>query len=356
MKAIIERLESIIAEVIRIGCVEGKLTGFCIGNTRKLNSSGLYFSPIRNTNRLVAGSVVVYDVNQAMEIARKVDGKVEYIFIDAEKKVSPDLYGIDNVGNIERSVREVVKASRILTYKGNDLTVDSIEGMVVQMISDSLRGISGRKAAIIGAGNVGSKLALKLVERGLDVTLIRRDRKKLEAIVLALNIIKPKETIAQVRTAVDNLSAAQDVDLLIGLTPGVPVITRPMVDALATGAILIDGGKGCIELEAIMRAQEIGIPIYRTDIRPGFEGHVGLVLAVEKIIEDGLARANFDGVPVVSSGLLAYANEVVIDCISRPKAVFGIADGQGDFCRILDESQAQRLKIVNEYVKNKGST
>jgi hypothetical protein len=265
------------------------------------------------------------------------------------------LYGANSVGNVERAVRETVKKSRVLTYKGNDLTVDSIENLIVQILSTYPRGLGGKRAAIVGAGNVGSKLALKLVERGMDVSIIRRDRIKLAAIVTALNIIKPPETIAMVSAGEDNLSIAQGADLLVGLTQGTPVITMPMIDALARGAVLLDGGKGCCEPDAIRRAQEKNIPIFRADIRPGFEGHMGMVLETERIVEYALGRAVFDGVPVVSGGLLAAPNEVVIDSIINPNTVFGIANGLGDFVRVLDDNQAVRLQVVRNYIlKKKG--
>ena len=355
MATLDEEIEQIVLEVNRLARLEKKLTGFCIGNTRKIKSTGLYFSPLRKTSRLIAGSAIVYDVNQAVAVTRAVDGRVDYVLVDTEKKISTELYGADNVGNVERAVREIVKHSRVLTYKGNDLTVDSIESLIVQILSTYPRGLSGKRAAIIGAGNVGSKLALKLVERGMDVSLMRRDRVKLAAIVTVLNIIKPAETIAKVSAGTDNLSAAQGADLLVGLTQGTPVITMAMIDALAPGALLLDGGKGCCEPEAIRRAQEKDIPIYRADIRPGFEGHMGMVLETERIVEYALGRTEFDGVPVVSGGLLARPNEVVVDSIADPHAVFGLANGSGDFVRVLDDKQAQRLQAVHNYINRKQS-
>lgn len=350
MATLHEEIEKILFEVNRLARLESKLTGFCIGNTRKINDTGLYFSPMRRTSKLIAGSAIVYDVSQAVAVARAVDGMVDYVLVDTEKKISTELYGADNVGNVERAVRETIKHSRILTYKGNDLTVDSIENFIVQILSTYPRGLSGKKAAIIGAGNLGSKLALKLVERGMDVSLIRRDRVKLTAIVTALNIIKPAETIAKVTAGEDNLSIAQGVDLLVGLTQGTPVITIDMINALAQGAVVLDGGKGCCEPKAIQRALEKGVPIYRADIRPGFDGHVSMVLETEQIVKYALGRAEFDAVPVVSGGLLAHPNEVVVDSIADPRAVFGIANGLGDFVRVLDTNQAHRLEVVRNYI------
>lgn len=351
MDTLLVEVGHIVADVQRISRAEGKMTGFCIGNTRKINETGLYFSPVRNTSRLVAGSVIVYNVDQAIAVASAVDGLVEYVLVDTEKKISPELYGSEDVGNVERAVRETVKKSRVLTYKGNDLTVDSIENLIVHILSTEPRGLSGKKAAIIGAGNVGSKLALKLVERGMDVALLRRDSDKLAKIVSALNIIKPAETIANIYVAKDALSAAKGAHLLIGLTQGTPVITADMVNVLADGGVLLDGGKGCCEDEAILRANELNIQIYRADIRSGFEGHMGMVLETERIVKHSLGRAVFDGIPVVSGGLLARADEVVVDSISDPRIVFGLGNGLGDFVRTFTSLQTQRLQKVQEYIQ-----
>jgi hypothetical protein len=353
MATLAEEVGLIVAEVQRLARAEGKLTGFCIGNTRKINETGLYFSPVRKTSRLVAGSAIVYDVDQAVAVARAVDGQVDYVLVDTEKKISPELYGAENVGNVERAVRETVKQSSVLTYKGNDLTVDSVENLIVQILSTFPRGLSGKKAAIIGAGNVGSKLALKLVERGMDVALLRRDAAKLQTIVAALNFIKPAETIATVSAAPNALTAAQGAHLLVGLTQGTPVLTAAMVDALAPGAVLLDGGKGCCEVDAIARAQALDIPIYRADIRPGFEGHMGMVLETERIVKTALGRAVFDGVPVVSGGLLARADEVVVDSIADPRAAFGLGNGLGDFVRVFTDAQTQRLQTVRDYIQTR---
>ncbi len=360
IKNLAEEIEIIIREINKIAGIEKKLTGFCIGNTRKINNTGLYFSPLRRTSKLIAGSAIVYDVSQAVELACAIDGRVDYVLIDTEKKISTELYGAENVGNVERAVREKIKRSKILTYKGNDLTVDSIENLIVQILSTYPRGLSGKKASIIGAGNLGSKLALKLVERGMDVYLTRRNKEKLFNIVTALNIIKPAETIAKVYAGEDNFSIAENADLLVGLTQGTPVITMAMINVLSPGAILLDGGKGCCDAEAISLAQEKNIPIYRADIRAGFEGHMAMALETERIVQHTLGRTKFDGISVVSGGLLAYLNEVVVDSIEDPYSVFGLANGLGDFVRDLDANQIQSLTIVRNYIirrqKNENSS
>ena len=340
----LDHLERILQEVLAIAEEEGKLSGFCIGNTSKVDTSGLYFSPIRNTQRLVAGSVIVYEAHHAVEIAAAVDGRVRYVLVDAEKKVSPEpeYFGEGDRGNIERAVRDVVKQSTVLTYKGNDLTVDSIDCVLTQLARE-VTGIGGKKVAIIGAGNLGTKLALRLVERGADVVITRRNEQKLKTIAEALNCIKPEPTFGKVVATTDNEEAARDAEILIGLTTGIPVITASMVDRVADGALIMDAGKGCLFPDAVVRARDRGLTVLRVDVRSGFDGHVAMLLRTEDLLKQTLGRRNVEGIPIVSGGLLAWEGEIVVDDVRSPGRIYGVADGQGDFIRTLSTEQSERV-------------
>ena len=51
---------------------------------------------------------IIYNNKTAKEIAQKIDGKVEYVFVDIEKKINNRL---DILVNIERSTKEVINKS-----------------------------------------------------------------------------------------------------------------------------------------------------------------------------------------------------------------------------------------------------
>lgn len=345
-----QRVTRILDDVIKLAASEKKLTGFCIGNTRKEKSTGLYFTPIRNTIKLVAGSVIVYSVEQAKEIAAQVDGKVDYVFVDTEKKVSASQYASGDIGNVERAVREVVEVSKILTFKGNDITVNAIDALLERLLVEHPRGLGGKKATIIGAGNIGSKLALKLVERGMEVVITRRHQRRLAVIVEALNIIKPMGTFATISGTSDNIAASKDADVLIGLTAGAPTITPELIEMLSSAATVIDVGKGCLTPQAIHLAHQKQIPIYRASIGAGFEGYIATALETENIINNRLGRKEICGVPMVSGGLLGAADEVVVDNVFDPTAIFGMANGVGDFVYELNSGQKKRLDAIQKYI------
>ena len=256
------------------------------------------------------------------------------------------------MSNIESVVRLTVKKTPILGYKGNDLTVDSIDCLLSQTIQDPIRGMGGKRATIIGAGNLGSKLALKLVERGVSVTMTRRDLEKLQTIVRALNYIKPATTVAEVHGSTDNEAACQDADILIGMTNGRAVITPSMINRLADGALVMDGGKGCFYPEALDRAHARNLRILRVDIRAGFEGEVARLLEMERLLKHTLGRRDFNGISIVSGGLLGHVDEIVVDNVNHPKIIFGIANGRGDFIRKPTPQQVQRLEALRDLIQN----
>ena len=347
-------LHEILKSLELLASKEKKKIGFCIGNTRKKNANGYFYTPIRVTDKLVAGSVIVYSVKQAAEIIKYIDGKVDYILVDSEKKISSNLYEED-IGNIEREVRDSTEKSEVITYKGNDLTLDSIDIILEQLFAKHRKGIGGKKATIIGSGNIGSKLALRLVERGVHVVITRRNSSNLKAIVKALNLIKPQETLAKITGTSNNLKASNNADILIALTSGRPVITTKIIHNVNESAILMDAGKGCFSPSAIKTAKLRKLTIYRPDIKIGFEGFVSSLFKTREVLERSFGRRIIGGLSIVS-GLVGIEGEIVVDSFRFPKVVYGVADGLGGFIETLNESQLKDVSNFSKAVKAQSIT
>jgi len=347
-----DKTNDLLRSIVKLASSEKKKSGFLIGNTTKIDKEGLFFTPLRNTSHMVIGGVIVFSENQAIEITEVVDGKVDYVLVDAEKKVA-DVNSISGESsNIERAVREIVIKSKLWVYKGNDLSVEAVDTLLGYLFKDSLKGIGGKRIAIIGGGNFGSKLALKLVERAANVFLTRRDKGKLKTIVDAINLIKPRYTYAKVNCTKDNLLAANKAEALIGTTNGKAIITQEMVQSLAKNAIIIDAGKGTLTLEALKIAAKRSIPIYRLDITAALAGMIETQLTMEENIEKKMGRREFQSESIVAGGIFGREDEFVVDNITNPKLVYGIANGIGDFIRDLSPNQIERLKKMEEYISN----
>ena len=352
----IQQINRTIEQVVQTAKVEGKLTGFFIGNTAKIDSYGLYFTPIRNTSIMVAGGVVVYSEKQAIDVAKAVDGKVQYILVDAEKKIPNEMSLSGEPANVERAVREVIQDSALWVYKGNDLSVDAIDALLAQLTKKSVLGIGGSHISILGAGNLGTKLALKLVERGANVTISRRKQDVLDAVVKALNYIKPIYTTAIIKGTTSNEDAAKGAEILVGSTQGKPIITSKIIENLADQAIIVDVGKGTLHHDAIKMAEKRNLNIYRLDVSAAFEGVINKLWATENIVEKKFGRRFFYEENLVSGGLLGRNNEIIVDNVWSPTLIYGIADGTGDFVRNLSANQSRRIKRLQSFIENTDGT
>lgn len=304
----------------------GRVTGFVIGNTSDLfENIDYYATPLRHTSELIYVGVVVKNVETAKKIASLIDGQVDFIFVDAEKKIRKIYYGPDDVGNIERVVRETIKQSKIVTYKGNDLTVESIDMLLGQLIPN----LGNCQVAIVGAGNLGSKVAIRLVERGAHIRLYRRQNEKLEKIAAGINAIKFDYTMASVTVAPTLIDACRDADIIIACANEKGVIPLAAVKSMDTSKspILIDAGKGCFAEEVATNEQ---YEIFRTDVRIVQENLFTAIVKMAVAFSKPFGRRVLEnGLTIISAGLLAKYGEVVVDDITQPTQILGIGDGKG---------------------------
>jgi len=321
------------------------LTGFVISNTSKKFNGEYFTTPIRETKNILFSGVIIYSEKILSKIIKKIDGKVDYIIIDAEKKI-PAAFPKDGVtANIERTSKELIKKSKIFIFKANDLTLDAIDTFISQMTAKDIRGLGNKNVTILGAGNLGSKLALRMVERGANVTIMRRNIKKMRIIVNALNLIKPKYTTSKIQGSSNKYEASKKSDILICTNTGEKIVDTKIISYLKSNSIILDAGKGTIGKQALKSAIKKNIKVFRVDVSAAFHGLMSTLLETERILENTLGRKIINDISFVSGGLLAQKNEVVVDDISRPRFFYGIGDGNGDFLRNINFTKKNYKKI-----------
>ena len=185
---------------------------FTIGSTADSTKfSKPYLTPVRKIDNAYVFGIIIYTQCQSIIFSSIVDGKVDYIFVDAEKKLpllkNPDYsplksfkIKVDNLtiskyefGNISAICNNFVQISKLHLFKGNDLTVETTWFFLVNYFKE----LSGKKFLIIGAGNIGSKLALKLVESGAKIVLVPKKNSK-STIASSINKIKQKSLLSKI--------------------------------------------------------------------------------------------------------------------------------------------------------------
>ena len=347
-------LDEVCSKILEIKSFNKK-TIFSISTTAKQEENS-YMTPIRVCDRFVLTGCVIFNQKILLMLLKKLDGEVDVVLVDSEKKIpmsvdnnskdEPRSYqtvGYVETGSVSRICFEYIKKSKVFEFKPNDLTVNA----TWSFLSQRFRFLSGKKICILGAGNVGSKLALKLVECGAEVHLHRRDSYKGHQIAHGLNLIKPEGVIANIHFHQNIMQASFLSDILIGASNGYTVINSNVVNSVKKNCLIVDLGKNNLTKKAIKIAVQHSIEVYRTDVTPAIEAYIHEVLKMQDILENSYGKKDLGFFNIVSGGFFGNFGDVVVDRINNPKRVVGIAQGDGSLKATLsskDQSNINRLK------------
>ena len=315
--------------------------GFTIGSlSHYAHDENYYTTPLRTTNKISYMGAVVKNVETAVEIARLIDGKVEYLFVDSEKKIQKENYGPNDAGNIEKAISEVLQESKLMSYKGNDLTVHAADSLI-RVLTPNL---TGCKIAIVGVSNIGMKLGLSLLERGNNVCLYSRNEFHAKSVVDLLNKVKMRNVLVKCSYESRLEAAIFNAKLIISCSSEKSIIGIQEIDQLelssSGGPILIDVGKGGFN-EEILESNHI---IHRVDVGDQLSREIDNLLEVEKQCSRIVSRRVSPDICLVRRGIVGKKGDYVVDNPGDPKQVLGECDGDGNLIHV----DAQKSKKIIE--------
>ena len=337
-----------------------KKTIFSISTTAKREENP-YMCPIRNCEKFVLTGCVIFDQKELPKLLKKIDGKFDIILVDSEKKISAhidnnfngsaksyDTVGYLETGNLSKICFEYIKKSKVFEFKPNDLTVNA----TWCFLSQRFRFLSDKKISILGAGNIGSKLALKLVECGAEVHLHRRNFYKGHNIVQGLNLIKPEGVIANIQFHQNIVQSSFSSDILIGASNGFPVIDADVVNSVKKNCLIVDLGKNNITKEALKIASQHSLEIYRTDITPAIESYVYELLKMQDTLENSYGKKDLGFCKIIGGGYFGMYGDVVVDSIRKPKQVLGVAQGNGMLKQVFNAKDKDNIEKIRSSITN----
>jgi hypothetical protein len=326
-------LDEVFSRILEIKSLNKK-TIFSISTTTKQEESA-YLTPVRICKDFILTGCIIFDQKNLSILLEKIDGEVDIVLVDSEKKiplhVDDSNYELDQaVGymeteSISKNCFQHIKKSKIFEFKPSDLTVNA----TWSFLSHRLEFLSGKKISILGAGNIGSKLALKLVECGAEVCLYRRDANKGNQIIHGLNLIKPESVVANVQFHQDPMQASFMSDVLIGASSGHPIIDENIINNVKKNCLIIDLGKNNLTKNAIKVATQHSMEICRTDVTPALESYVYEVLKMQDILENSYGKKDLGYCNIVSGGFFGSFGDVVVDRINNPQRIIGVCQGNG---------------------------
>ena len=300
-----------------------KKTCFLIGTTTKKNFRSFYLTPYRESQKTLYMGAIVNNNKTAQAIAKKIDGIVNYVFVDIEKKISNKM---DILTNIERATKKMITKSVIKNYKPNDITVNSIENFIQDYFREDLRGVGGKKILVVGAGNIGSKIALRLLESGGSVFLIRKNIEKLKKINNALNIIKPVYTKAKSKIIFKSDLKIDNYDIIIGCAD--KEVKFEKINDFKTLPLIIDVGKGMFSKKNIAQLSKKKVPVFRLDVENSLSSFIDSNISTENFFRGSFVK-KYGKFRLIKKGILGKTGDIIVDNVETPSRIIGVCEKEG---------------------------
>jgi len=347
---IVKQLDQLIKDVLELKANKPLNLIFSIGNTKTFSDESVYFTPIRITDEFILLGAIVFSEIEGKAILNKIDGIFDLIYIDSEKKSKSSTYK-KGFFNLERVGIETIKKSKLRHYKGNDITVDSIDKLVFNLLKNKGKHIGGSNILIVGLGNIGFKTSLRLVERGVNIYVLTNNINRSRKLIEAINVIKPNETIASVKFFdKENIQLTKNLDIII-LTHLSTISKNSIIyNRTSDFCDFLDVGKGCLSEYQLEDLNKKGNSCIRLDVGDSF---------LEYLVQDLNSLSNIFNKPTskiiqnkkfISRGLIGVKGDIVVDNINNPKIIYGICNGTGGFEKNKDLSKF--YTIINENNSN----
>lgn len=337
MNSLKDSLEKVLNEILTLSEISKKSTVFTIGIApRQRENEEIFFPFIRESTLSVIGNVEVTNIEEAKSIVEIIDGIVDYILIDDEKK-SKELF------NLTTEIKKIAKDSIVLTYKDNDAWVEATDALINLFLEDNLN----KKILIFTINNLSIKLALKLCERGSNIYLTESNIENVKtfSIIECLNFVLPKDCPSKINYC-EGPPLDIHFDVVIGFSINKPVIFLEFIKGLSKDTMILDAGIGSISEDAIKYALDNNYNIFRLDMRAGLSGNIINVIESYDLRKNVYGKKKFLDFNIVAGGFFGLRGDIVVDSIKNPTKVIGVADGKGN---LMNKENAATFK---ERIKN----
>lgn len=304
---------------------------FTLGNTRVNEKGNFYFTPFRKSENFILFGAVVFSENEGNFFLKKLDSVADIIYVDCEKK-SKNLESLNGNFNLERLSHEIVKTSKLRFFKGNDLTVSTIDSLVFNLLKSKGKLVGGSDILVVGMGNVGFKISLKLVERGANVKVLSKNQVRTSKLIETLNKIKPIETISEVKLFDTNSpNRIKDINIIILSHISSLEEYSKFYKLCDKSAIFIDVGKGCLTSKQITFLNKNGNYCLRLDIGDFLIDYINMDIDQAFRNFELPKSKKIKNKTYINRGLIGLRGDIVVDDINNPTFEYGICDGRGGF-------------------------
>ena len=333
-----EELDAVVTEVRNLALKSGRASVINVVVPYRKDPRSEVSRFIQESFGFVIGSLEVHRASAMATAARAIDGRVEYVLLDAEPKCGEH-------GRILQKAVEGITKSKLLLYKDNDAWVQAVADLIVE---ESKEGLTGTTVLIAGRNNLSFKLCLILKELGMKVFLW--DRRAASGFRLpswtgfgrglSFNVVK-------------EISRLPSADIIVGMSPGRALVDREFLPKLKQGGLVIDAGIDSISPDFVEAALADGIRIVRTDMRAALSAEVEARINTSRLVGEIRGRTMLGGRECVAGGIYGKEGDLVLDSITSPACVVGISDGRGGVRYLLSDEEERVVREIQAELKKR---
>jgi hypothetical protein len=289
--------------------------------------------PMRESRDIVIGSVEVGSLEDVDRVLAETEGKADALLLDA--------------GSAQGGVVELARYWKrgLIPYDDQETLSSSLTTFLLQTVA-----ADGKSIAILGANDESTKLAFRLHALGFELVVWDEDRRRADRIVESLrSMLSFRDSIVAAPSLVE---AIESSDVLVSMTRGLDLDEKAL-GALKKRHLVIEGVRGALAPELIAATRRLGLETCRFDTRTGLAAVARSALETRELVTADLGEHTMNGYSIVAGGVIGAVGDVVVDSISRPARILGVADGQGGLLETAPVDCEDRLSEVERWILNK---
>ena len=313
-----DNVSSLVAEMNSLSKKSGKIAVLTITKSMKDENVKTFIPFIRVTNNTIIGNVETENPDALKQMIEEVDGLIDFILLDESLAVE--------ISDIP------AKVSKLLYYSEASAQVNAAEAYLGNLNAKK-RGV---KYVISGINQVSLSFAERLIQKNISVSLHDDSPEVLDAAVKLLeqkNKFIFSDSIGKVSLMIND----EDFDGVIGFKKCNSEF-ETLIPKVKKSGFIMDAYIGSFSEDFITLARHHKLAVYRLDMRAGLASEVSLRLETHNLINNVFGKVFIDEVPVVAGGVVGELGMVVVDSLSKPTKILGIANGKGGLLSSKEES------------------
>jgi hypothetical protein len=311
-----------------------------LNNSRKLKvftfiiSSGFYkpyTSPVREDAKIITTGIVSSKTDFLKLLNFSEFKLIDYFFVDIKIK--------NNSNHNKKFLNFFQNQKKIFYFNPTDLTVESVLQYLSVKNDYNLNNI-----LILGTGNIGSKLSIKLFEFGHNIYFTKRNRRlgKILEGYIDQNFERHHNIIKLIDIKSNNM---EKFDCVISCTTKKNLLSSLNFNLFRETKLVIEVGKNNLSKAVIKKLHEEKIEILRLSITHTLLGFLNTFIGYIKNEIPKIGRKEYKNSFVISGGFYGLYGDIVVDDFNNPKKVWGVADGHGKFIRSINLKKLEKKLI-----------